>query len=595
VKKIRRLLLLFVILLALSILLKNNSYIEHILFMAFLYGMLSGSWNLSAGYSGEISLGHTIFFGIGAYTSSLLFINLGVSPWIGMIIGAILAVIFSLVFGGILLWRLESHFFTLATLALAEIFRLLIIYFQDFTGGAEGIPLPAKGGGYNFIFESKFPYVFITLLLFIGVTIISYSIKSKKLGFYLTAIKADKKAAKSLGINPLKYKVIAYALSAFFVALGGTVFVQYTLFNAPEVTFSSLVSIKMALYSIIGGLGTVEGPLLGALALVPLDIVLSNWLGGELAGIDIFLYGFILVIVVLYFPNGIVGEFKKRFSGKNQKENMSQNGSAKVTSFNNQETKKHLLTHQISNSIIFSAKNLNKSFGGLQAVKDLSFDIKKGEILGIIGPNGAGKTTLFNIITNFLSPDSGQIIFKGEQITGKSPYEICLNHHVARTFQITKSFKDMTVLENVMVGVMCRHGETSIAKEKAKEIVDFVGLTKYIDTLALNLPIALKRRVEIGRALATEPEMFLLDENMAGLTPEEINEAIELIKIISNQGINVVLIEHVMAAVMNLSDRILVLDHGEKIAEGTPEEIINNDKVIQVYMGKSFKKEGSSC
>jgi branched-chain amino acid transport system ATP-binding protein len=231
---------------------------------------------------------------------------------------------------------------------------------------------------------------------------------------------------------------------------------------------------------------------------------------------------------------------------------------------------------------------LSKHFGGLVAVKDVSFQIRKGEILGLIGPNGAGKTTIFNLITGFIQPDSGTVEWKGSTITGlKPPHQICLKN-VCRTFQLVKPFKDMSAVENVMVGAFAQVKRADEAKDQALEILDFIGLSGHRDSLASSLTIADRKRLELGRALATRPELLLLDEVVAGLNPKETEEIIKVIRAISNRGITIFMIAHVMKAVMTLSHRVMVLHHGEKIAEGTPLEISKDRRVIEAYLGEEY-------
>jgi branched-chain amino acid transport system ATP-binding protein len=230
---------------------------------------------------------------------------------------------------------------------------------------------------------------------------------------------------------------------------------------------------------------------------------------------------------------------------------------------------------------------VRKHLGGLAAITNVDFHIDQGEILGLIGPNGAGKTTLFNLISGSLLPTSGVIRFKGENITGLRPHKIC-KRGMARTFQLVKLFGNMTVLENVLLGSLFGTPmvmRESNAKRESLELLEFVGLSAMEGVLARDLTMANQKRLEVARALATKPELLLLDEVMAGLTPTEVGSAIELIRKIGNRGITVFMIEHVMKAIMTVSDRIIVLHHGEKIAEGIPEEIATNPKVIEIYLG----------
>lgn len=242
---------------------------------------------------------------------------------------------------------------------------------------------------------------------------------------------------------------------------------------------------------------------------------------------------------------------------------------------------------------LLRVENLTKSFSGVVANKDVSMELKAGEIVGLIGPNGAGKTTLFNMITGTRpegatrTPDSGSVYFKGQKITGKRPSKIC-SLGLVRTFQIVRTWEEMSVLENVMTGVFNRVNSTGLAKEKAKELLDFTGLAQKADQPGSSLTVADKKRLEITRALATNPELLLLDEPMAGLTSQEVNEALELVNKINDKGISILLVEHVMDAVMTIGDRIVVLDSGEVIANDIPENVAEDERVIEAYLGEEY-------
>jgi branched-chain amino acid transport system ATP-binding protein len=227
---------------------------------------------------------------------------------------------------------------------------------------------------------------------------------------------------------------------------------------------------------------------------------------------------------------------------------------------------------------------LSKRFGGLRAVQDVSFTVKENETLALIGPNGAGKTTSFHLITGFHRPDKGSVKAFGREIVGLKPYNICA-HGLARTFQVAKPFGAMTVLSNVMTGAFLRDKNKAVAREKAREAIDFVGLSAREQTAAKDLTTIDQRRLEMARALATEPRILLLDEVMAGLNPAEIDQAVALIGKLSGKGLTIVIVEHVMRAIMAVARRIVVLDHGQKIAEGSPKEIVENPEVIRAYLG----------
>jgi branched-chain amino acid transport system ATP-binding protein len=234
--------------------------------------------------------------------------------------------------------------------------------------------------------------------------------------------------------------------------------------------------------------------------------------------------------------------------------------------------------------MILEVKGLNKRFGGLAAVNELSFSIHEGEILGLVGPNGAGKTTVFNLISGFFRPDSGEIVFDHRNIVGLKPNEIC-SRGLARTFQVVQTFGHVSVIENVMIGAFCKENHVNTAREKAKEVIDFVGLTPKISATAKSLTLADKKRLELAKALATQPKLLLLDEVIAGLNSSEVDSVVNMVKKIRKSGISILIIEHVMRAVMSLTDKVIVINHGSKIAEGTPREVTTNQEVIEAYLG----------
>ncbi len=240
----------------------------------------------------------------------------------------------------------------------------------------------------------------------------------------------------------------------------------------------------------------------------------------------------------------------------------------------------------MSADIILRVENVSKRFGGLQALSDVTFDLPRGQILGLIGPNGAGKTTLFNAINGIYPPEEGRVLFNGQDITGWKPYRVA-KAGLARTHQIVQPLNDLTVLENVMAGACFGHENHPLgrAREIADEVLEFVGLAERRDLLAGSLNVAQKKRLELARALASRPYLLLLDEVLAGLNPAEIAEMVQVVLKIRDQGVTILIIEHVMHALMNVSDRVIVLDYGKQIAEGTPEEIANNPRVIEAYLG----------
>jgi branched-chain amino acid transport system ATP-binding protein len=235
---------------------------------------------------------------------------------------------------------------------------------------------------------------------------------------------------------------------------------------------------------------------------------------------------------------------------------------------------------------LLEVKKVSRFFGGITAVKDVTFDVTKGEIVGLIGPNGAGKTTLFNVVNGFYHPSRGEVFFKGERISGLKPHQIC-QRGLARTFQVVKPLQRMSVLDNVVASAFLRAKDRKEADTIAAEVLTFTALHDDRNVISKGLPLGKRKRLEIARALATQPELLLLDESFAGLNPSELDESIQIIRNIKKRGITIMIIEHHMKVIMSISDRIVVLNYGEKIAEGSPLEIGKNPLVVEAYLGEA--------
>ena len=561
----------------------QNPFYQDMIIMIFFWATLATAWNLLGGFAGQISLGHAAFFGIGAYSSTILYLTFGLSPWFGMFAGAGISVLVALIIG-FPTFRLTSHFFALATLAFGEVLRLLASYWRDLTNGGVGLLIPNEPGLGNLIFEDKTSYAYIILAMLLAIVGITYVFSKSKFGYSLVALKEDQGAAESLGVNTHRAKMYALLISVFFTSIAGTFYAQYVAFIEPDIVFASHVSIQLALLSIIGGIGTVFGPLVGSLFLTPLDMFLRGWLGGVFSGLNFIVYGVILILAVLFFPQGIAGWTKKTLGRYLKKpDQVPAVKPAGITAVRVEKT-----AGRTAGAPLLTAESISKSFGGLEAVKDLSFTVREGEILGLIGPNGAGKTTVFNLISGFIPPDKGKIVFGGKDITHlKTPHCFC-HECIGRTFQLVKPFQNMTVLENVMVGTFACTTKTDEARKEAFAILDRIHLSRHAYTMASSLTIADRKRLELGRALGTQPKLLLLDEVMAGLNPKETEDIISIIKSIFNEGTTIIMIEHVMKAVMSLSDRIVVINNGIKLVEGLPNEVVKDQRVIDAYLGGAY-------
>ena len=299
--------------LAVAALFIENDFILDGFTLVFIWGAFAGAWNIIGGYTGMVSLGHNAFFGIGAYTSTLLMLHFGLTPWLGMFVGGILACIVGILLG-IICFRLRSHYFALATLAFGQVTSIIAMNWRSLTNGAEGLAMPIKPSLYHMAFESKLSYLYIGLALLIIVLAISYLIENSKLGYYLTAFKENEEAARALGVKTGKVRLIAMAISSFLAAVMGTFYAQYLVYIDPSAVVRIQISVQVALFAIVGGLGTVLGPAIGALIFIPITIALRAVLGTAMPGLHMIIYGVILILVLLYMPKGIYGTLVQKFS-----------------------------------------------------------------------------------------------------------------------------------------------------------------------------------------------------------------------------------------------------------------------------------------
>lgn len=556
----------------------GDGFVYHVFITICIFAALSTAWNIVGGFAGQLSLGHAIFYGIGAYAGIIL-MNMGISPWLGMFVGAAVAVVVAV---GISYpcFRLHGSFFSLATIAFLEVFRVLALHFRDFTGGATGKMIALKFGWEWMVFREKMPPLIIAFGLLLLTLAVAWWIRSHRIGFYLVATRERESAAKAAGVNTVKVRLIAVAVSAALTALVGTFHAMYLTFIEPAAVFSLALSIQIAMFALIGGLGTVFGPLLGVIMLVPISELARGWLGAHAVGLHGFVYGAALVVVVLFMPNGLMG-----FLARYKRQPEVAKGQALTVAAAPRDTERPAIGEPI-----LVVDSLQKHFGGLHVTNNVSFSLRQGEILGLIGPNGAGKTTVFNMISGFLKQDSGSVTVRGEDgklHTPLTPTDFAAIG-VGRTFQIVQPFAAMTVEENIMVGAFHRYQDVREAREVARETAHRMGLAPWLDAEARGLTIGGLKRLEVARVMAMKPRVLLLDEVMAGINQTDVRRAIDLMFQIRDSGVSIIAIEHVMQAIMSLSDRVIVLNSGQIIAEGKPHDVVRDPIVVEAYLGKEF-------
>jgi len=554
--------------------------------LLFVFSALSVAWNIVGGYAGQLSLGHAVFYGIGGYTATLLTQNWGISPWIGMLAGALISAGVAVLISYPTL-RLRGPFFALATIAILEVVRLLVIHEESWTGGSSGISLPLNIGWKWIVFREKINYVIIAFGLFLLVLWVSWYVRKSRVGHYLIAIREREDAALAVGIHAVRMKILAAVISAMLTSIIGTFHITYLTFVDPSSAFSLELSIQIAMFALIGGLGTVIGPIAGTFLVLPIAELARGWLSSVGNGMHGLIYGLILVAVVLTIPHGLAGAFGptvERWLSR-----LPYLGTPRAGRKLADELRLHDAVR--TEQPVLKAENLFKSFGGLRATNDVSLTLNRNEILGMIGPNGAGKTTVFNLLSGFLAPDKGSVSMldaHGNWVSCKTPDEFA-HQGLGRTFQIAKPFTGLTVLENIMLGAFIRTADRDEAEQIALKIAEQTDLVKYLGAEARSLTVGGMKRLEIARALAINPRILLLDEVMAGLNPTDIEKSIRMIRRIRDSGVSVLLIEHMMQATMALSDRIVVLNEGAVLVSGAPQDVVENPAVIEAYLGKEYQ------
>ena len=556
----------------------GHSYYLLILAVVPVWAVMGLAWNLLSGYSGFVSFGHAAFFGLGAYFVALAQIHWGLSPWIGIPGAAAVGALAGLIVG-IPTFRLRGHYFALAMLA----YPLALLYVFEWLGYQElALPMQREHGFAYMQFEDPRIYVWLALALLLGAMMLTSRVERSRFGRSLVAIREDEAAAEAAGIRTLAWKLKAITLSGALAGAAGGFYAVVLLVVTPPAVFGMLVSAQALIVAMFGGVGTLWGPVIGAVVLVPLSEVLHAQLGNIIPGIQGVVYGIAIVAVIVLAPEGVF--WKIRDLVVRPRADRAPHAMRPAAVAGAPPTR----SRQKDGAVVFEVRHASKAFGGLRAVRDVSLQVRQGEILGIIGPNGAGKTTLFNLLNGFIRADQGRILLEGKDIAGRRPYEICAAG-VGRTFQVVRPFRRMSVLDNVMVGAYVQAAFDAQAREVAQDALAQVGLLDDAQQLAGALANKQLRLLEIARALAGKPRLLLLDETLAGLGAGEVEEVIGVVRKLAAQGITIVIIEHTMQAMVRLVDRFVVLNEGALLAEGSPEQITREPAVIDAYLGKRWR------
>jgi ABC-type branched-subunit amino acid transport system ATPase component/ABC-type branched-subunit amino acid transport system permease subunit len=564
----------------------SNSYYQLVLTLVPVWAVFGLSWNLLSGYTGLISFGHAAFFGIGAYATALGQIYFDLSPWVLIPVAAMLGGLAGLLIG-FPTFRLQGHYFALAMLA----YPLAILYVFEWLGFQE-ITLPIKRENPIAYMQFGDPriYTLLALAMMLGTILLTLRIEGSRFGMALRAIKQNEAAAEAAGINTLAWKLRAIVLSGAIAGAIGGFYAVVLLVVTPQSVFGMLVSAQALTVAMFGGVGTVWGPVIGSVILIPLAETLNAEAGSVLPGIQGVIFGLAIICVILVAPEGLFWKFRdfwRKGSATHAVVIPGSFGPPRPGAGPAQPARPRPERSPMADDVVLEVRNLSRAFGGLKAVRDVGFKLRRNEILGIIGPNGAGKTTVFNLLNGFLRPDRGEILIDGRNMSDRKPHELC-EAGIGRTFQIMRPFRRMSISDNVVVGAYIRTRTDVEARQLATEAIARVGLSDIAGRIAGELTTKELRLMELARALAGQPRILLLDETLAGLGHDEANEVVAVIQRLASDGMTIAIIEHTMQAMVRLVDSFLVLDHGAVIIEGEPEVVTRDSRVIEAYLGKKW-------
>lgn len=546
-------------------LLVTSRYATNLLVLASAWSIATLGLTVLLGYTGQISLAQATFYGIGAYAAALGTTRFGLDFWLALPVGMALAAGVGFVLGMTTL-KLGGHYLAMVTICFQIIFSLLAVNWAPVTGGPDGIGNIARP--WLFVpLDTAQRYAWFSLgALYVVAAFVAW-LKHGALGRSMRAVRENELAAEALGVDSLKIKVVAFTLSAAIAALGGAIYASGFRYISPD-GFGLDHSVEILAMVLVGGSDSVPGSILGAALLT----FLPEWLR-DLKNIYLVVYGAVIILVIVFMPEGLWGWARlvsRRFAGP---------------PLPRPQRPLALVAKGPAGEPLLVARGLGKHFGGVVAVGGVDLIVNRGEVHALIGPNGSGKSTCINLLSGFYLPSAGDVAFRGEAMAALRPNRI-VRRGLARTFQNIRLFRGLTVWENVLVGAQRGGGGEALVRERAAAALDFVGLSARAHQLCRTLPYGHQKLVEIARAIAGEPELLLLDEPAAGLHQSEKRDLAGLILRLRDSGLTLLLVEHDMSLVAQVSASITVLNFGRRISEGSTAKVLEDPVVVEAYLGK---------
>ena len=583
-------------------LVSNNLYYQTMLILTFLLAIGATGWNIMGGYAGYISLGNSAFVGLGAYATGILAAKDNVSPFLGCLVGGLVCAVAAAVLS-LVTRRTRGMYFIIVTFAALQLLGIVATIWSGLTGGSQGLALPLPTWSLTY---QNWPFYYPLLALLVVAVAVSAWVRRSKLGLGLFAIQDDEDKAAGLGLATSAYKLIAFVLGGTFLGVAGGIYAYYVTFLNVSAVFDIVTSMLIVLSALLGGRGTLWGPVLGAFIIEPLANLTSTSLGGADAGaIRLLLFGGLLGLVVLFLPRGLlptVSAWKNANISNSVTEstNVPVSTSATVSTnatLNSIATISTSVTIGTSATIntgggtVLAVRGLTRSFGGLRAVDGVDLDLAPASVTGLIGPNGSGKTTLFNLIDGTVRASAGQLTLAGRRID-RSGRQARAHAGLARTYQLPRLFPSLSVLENVVLaerrlslGRLFLPRVTAAERARAAKVLGDLGLTQYANASPAALSYGQRKLIELAQVLWLDPALVLLDEPAAGISPALSQRLGDIIRRLRAAGVGVLLVEHDVAFLASLSDRVYVMANGKIIANGTVAEISADQAVVDAYLG----------